>query len=36
MARKTVKIWYDKEGDLLEVTFEKKAGYFRETNFPFL
>lgn len=31
MAQKIVKIWYDKEGDFLEVTFEKKAGYFRET-----
>ena len=31
MARKTVKLWYDPEGDYLEVTFEQKAGYFRET-----
>jgi uncharacterized protein YuzE len=29
---KEVKIWYDKEGDYLEVIFEKKAGYFRETE----
>jgi len=29
---KEVKIWYDKEGDYLEVLFEKKAGYFRETE----
>ncbi len=27
---KEVKIWYDKEGDYLEVLFEKKAGYLRE------
>ncbi len=27
-----VKIWYDKEGDYLEVIFERKAGYFRETE----
>ncbi len=29
---KEVKIWYDKEGDYLEVIFEKKAGYFKETE----
>lgn len=29
---KAVNIWYDAEGDFLEVLFEKKAGYFRETN----
>ena len=29
---KTIKIWYDKEGDYLEVLFERKAGYFRETD----
>ena len=26
------KIWYDGEGDYLEVIFERKAGYFRETR----
>jgi uncharacterized protein YuzE len=26
-----VRIWYDAEGDYLEVMFEQKAGYFRET-----
>ena len=26
------KIWYDGEGDYLEVSFERKAGYFRETG----
>jgi len=26
-----VKIWYDPEGDFLEVTFDQKPGYFRET-----
>lgn len=31
MAEKRVKIWYDKEGDFLEVIFDQKAGYFRET-----
>ena len=29
---KEIKIWYDKEGDYLEVIFERKAGYFRETE----
>ena len=27
-----IKIWYDHEGDYLEVLFERKAGYFRETE----
>jgi len=26
-----VTIWYDHEGDYLEVLFERKPGYFRET-----
>jgi uncharacterized protein YuzE len=31
MERKRVKVWYDTEGDYLEVVFERKEGYFRET-----
>ncbi|MBC7261975.1 MAG: DUF2283 domain-containing protein [Chloroflexi bacterium] len=31
MARE-IKIWYDREGDYLEVLFERKAGYFKETG----
>ena len=27
-----VKIWYDQEGDYLEVIFDQKPGYFRETQ----
>ena len=27
-----VKVWYDTEGDFLEVMFQQKEGYFRETN----
>jgi uncharacterized protein YuzE len=27
-----VKIWYDSEGDFLEVMFKQKEGYFRETK----
>ncbi|MFX1520130.1 MAG: DUF2283 domain-containing protein [Promethearchaeota archaeon] len=29
---KEIIIWYDKEGDYLEVLFEKKSGYFKETE----
>lgn len=25
-------MWYDPDGDYMEVTFEEKAGYFRETE----
>jgi uncharacterized protein YuzE len=31
-VEKEIKIWYDKEGDYLEVLFERRAGYFRETD----
>lgn len=29
---KEIKVWYDKEGDFLEVVFEKKKGYFKQTD----
>ena len=32
MAKKVVKLWYDPEGDYLEVIFEQKEGYFRGTE----
>jgi uncharacterized protein YuzE len=32
MAERTVKIWYDAEGDYLEVIFDQKPGYVRETR----
>ncbi len=32
MERKTVKVWFDPEGDYLEVIFKEKAGDFRETS----
>ena len=32
MAKKVVKLWYDPEGDYLEVIFERKKGFFRETS----
>ncbi len=31
MAERKVRIWYDPEGDYLEVIFDQKPGYFRET-----
>ena len=32
MAQKQhVAVWYDREGDFLEVMFAQKEGYFRET-----
>jgi uncharacterized protein YuzE len=31
MAEKHLKVWYDPEGDFLEVIFDQKPGYFRET-----
>jgi uncharacterized protein YuzE len=34
MAERKLKIWYDKEGDFLEVMFEQRAGTFRETANP--
>lgn len=27
-----IKVWYDIEGDYLEVLFDRKAGYFKETE----
>lgn len=32
MDRRKVKIWYDAEGDFLEVIFDQRSGYFRETS----
>ena len=32
MAQRIVKMWFDPEGDFLEVTFEQKPGYFRVTD----
>ena len=31
MAHKQLKVWFDREADYLEVTFEERAGIFRET-----
>ena len=32
MAEKKAKIWYDPEGDYLEVIFDQRPGYFHETE----
>jgi hypothetical protein len=32
MAENKVTVWFDPEGDYLEVIFNKKPGYFRETT----
>ena len=32
MAARKLKIWYDREGDYLEVIFDQREGYFRETD----
>jgi uncharacterized protein DUF2283 len=32
MAERRLKIWYDPEGDYLEVIFDQKPWYFRETS----
>jgi uncharacterized protein YuzE len=31
MARRQVKVWFDREGDYLEVTFDSAPGFFRAT-----
>ena len=31
MVARKLKLWYDAEGDYLEVIFDQKPGYFRET-----
>jgi len=28
----SINVWYDKESDFLEVLFDRKAGYFKETS----
>ena len=30
--KKEIKVWYDAEGDYLEVIFDQQPGYFRETD----
>lgn len=31
MARPKLKVWFDREADYLEVTFDEREGFFRET-----
>ena len=32
MAEESIKLWYDAEGDFLEVIFDQEEGYYRETE----
>ncbi|MBI4283519.1 MAG: DUF2283 domain-containing protein [Chloroflexi bacterium] len=32
MKKNQINVWYDPEGDYLEVIFEQKEGYFRESE----
>ena len=32
MASRAVKVWYDTQGDFLEVVFDERPGYYRETD----
>jgi hypothetical protein len=31
MAERKLRVWFDSDGDYLEVIFDQKPGYFRET-----
>ena len=31
MAPRNLKVWFDREADFLEVTFEEREGFFRQT-----
>jgi hypothetical protein len=32
VAKRTVRIWFDREADYLEVIFDQRDGFFRETE----
>ncbi len=32
MAERVISVWFDREGDFLEVMFNRKPGVFRETD----
>jgi hypothetical protein len=32
MAEDSLNVWYDPEGDHLEIVFDQKAGYFEDTS----
>ena len=32
MAARVISVWFDREGDFLEVMFDRRAGVFRETD----
>lgn len=31
MARRKLKVWFDREADYLEVSFDEREGFFRQT-----
>jgi uncharacterized protein YuzE len=31
MAPRNLKVWFDREADFLEVTFDEREGFFRQT-----
>jgi uncharacterized protein YuzE len=31
MARRQLKVWFDREADYLEVSFDEREGFFRQT-----
>jgi len=31
-SQRKIEVWYDKQGDFLEVIFDRKKGYFVETD----
>lgn len=32
MAERLISVWFDQEGDVLEVMFDRKTGFVRETD----
>ncbi len=32
MGERVIRVWFDREGDFLEVMFDLKDGFFRETD----
>ena len=32
MARRKLKVWFDREADYLEVSFDEREGFFRQTT----
>lgn len=32
MAKQQISVWYDREGDFLEITFANRKGYFKDAG----